>query len=440
MLGKKIPTIIALFLLIAVATGGWIFLRSQRMNVREGLIPKQVVITNVADNKFSVSWTTDEVSWGGIEYGSVGEPLDKKASDDRGEQHEGKTHHVTVTQLQPDTQYAFRLLSGTPQNRFDNNGSVYTQRTASTLASVPAARSLYGDVSAGSADTLVYVALPNAQPASTTLTSTGAYSIPLSVIRSADLKTYVEYDPAATIVTLRVTDGDKTSEVNATTTNITPVPTIALGVDADFRTAPSTPQVAEVMPQTEHTVASAAPVQIFNVEPLADPTVNEVTNKLYTLLNPAVEGEVLSTTRPEFRGTGSANEQITISITGQKNVTDTVRIGAGGEWSWSPSIALTIGKQKITINYKDKDGKQQKIERGFSISTASATSEPAFVSTPSASVSTTASASPKISPSPRTNMPATESGVPVTGVITPTLLTAGLSFAIMLVGALLLAL
>jgi hypothetical protein len=180
---------------------------------------------------------------------------------------------------------------------------------------------------------------------------------------------------------------------------------------------------------------SAQPVEIFNVEPLSNPEVNAVTTGSYTLTNPAVEGEVLSSTKPEFRGTGAANASISISVTGQKTVSDSVIVSAGGSWSWTPAIALSLGKQKITLSYKDKDGKAQTIVRNFSVTAATSTSEPAFVSTPSASTTTTVATA-----SPRTNIPATDSGVPVTGVMTPMLLTGALGFAIMVVGALLLAL
>lgn len=435
MLGKKIPTLVAILILMAVGTWFWFWQKSGSGEEQAGIVPVAVKVTNVADNKFSVSWKTTTPTVGRIEYGGVGEKLEKQKGDDRGETYVGYTHHVTITELQPGKNYAFRILSGEGQRRFDNNGSVYTTTTGSTIASVPAARSLYGDVSGGSEDTLVYITMPDAQPASVILNSRGSYSVALSTIRSADMRSYVSYDPAATVVSLLLDNGQATSQVSVSTTNITPVPTIALGQNADYRAPiqqqePSPAAVAQVEP-----APVAQPVEIFNVEPLANPEVNAVTTGTYTLTNPAVEGEVLATTKPEFRGTGVANAEIQIAITGQKAVSDTLRIPTNGNWSWTPVIALSVGKQKITVSYKDKDDKPQTIVRNFSVTAASLTSEPAFVSTPSASTTTTVA-----SPSPRTNMPATNSGVPVTGVITPTLLTGALGFAIMVVGALLLAL
>lgn len=435
MLGKRIPTILAIVLLLTLGGLFWFWQRSGTTVSRTETMPISVKITNIADNKFSVSWTTQEPTLGRVEYGSVGERLDKQRGDDRGDDYVGKTHHITVGELQPNTNYAFRIMSGEDLRRYDNEGSVYTVTTGSTISTVPAARSLYGDVEGGSEDTIVYVTLPDAQAASVTVNSSGSYSVPLSTIRSADLRSYVTYDPAATVVSLLLSNGDDTSQVTVSTNNITPVPLVALGQNSDFRSTPTQgeeaiAEIAQVEPQ---------PVEIFNVDPITDPSINAVTNASYTLSNPAVEGEVLATTRPEFRGTGDSNAEIEIAITGQKEVRDTVRISAQGVWSWSPAIALGTGKQKITISYKDKDGKPQTIVRNFSITSSGISSEPAFVATPSASTSTSSSAA-SASASPRVSIPATDSGVPVTGVITPMLLTTALGFAIMVVGALLLAL
>lgn len=436
MLGKKIPTLIALLLLIGVVFGILWWQRSKIMPDNADITPIEVKITNVSDTKFSVSWKTNTATIGSLEYGSVGEKLGQIAEDDREASHTGYTHHVTLGELQPSTQYAFRILSGPSKRRYDNNGSVYTTSTGPTIASVPAARSLYGDLIGAKLDEIVYVSLPGAFPASVTTKNSGAYNVPISTIRSNDLSTYVTYDPSATIISLLVVDGKKDTQITATTSQITPLPTITLGTNADFRgNVEQEPQVAQLETQPEPTPQTPQAPQIFNVEPLSDASINAVSSKDYTITNPGIEGEVLSTTKPEFRGTGVANAAISIAISGQKAVSDTTRVASDGTWKWSPVIALSLGKQKITVTYTDESSKTKMIERGFSVSTATVTSEPAFV----ASSSGNATNSAGTAASPRAAMPATDSGVPVTGVITPTLLTAGMGFVIMIIGALLMA-
>lgn len=411
--------------------------RTQLVPENQSIAPNLVKITNISDNKFSVSWKTSSPTYGAIEYGAVGEKLDKIGEDDRGAEHSGYTHHITINELQPNTQYAFRILSGEAKRRYDNNGSVYTVSTGPVIASVPAARSLYGDIVGSTIDEIVYVSLPGAHPASVTTKNSGSYTLPISTIRSSDLSGYITYDPSATIISLLITDKERDTQVTASTSQIAPLPTITLGTNADFRgTSQQEPQIAQVEPiTTEQPIPTPQAVEIFNVEPLSDPSINAVTSKDYTISNPGIEGEVLSTTKPEFSGTGVANAAISIAISGQKAVSDTTTVGTNGTWKWSPVIALSLGKQKITLSYTDDNNKTKTVERAFSVSSASVTSEPAFVASGSAS----ATSSAKLSPSPRAAMPATDSGVPVTGVMTPTLLTAGMGFVIMIIGALLMA-
>lgn len=449
MLGKRIPTLIAILLLIGIGAGVWWWQKSTALPVNSEINPQEVKITNTSDTKFSVSWKTATMTTGAVEYGVVGGKLDLVADDDRGPTHKGYTHHITLSDLQPNTQYAFRILSGENRRRYDNNGSVYTATTGSSIAAVPAARSLYGDIVGSKYDEIIYVSMPGAFPASVTTKNSGSYSLAISTIRSTDLASYATYDPSATIISLLIVDGEKNTQVTATTSQITPLPTITLGTNADFRGVTEQElQVAQVEPTTSEPTPTPMPtetpqaVEVFNIEPLANVDINAVTTKDYTITNPAIEGEVLSTTKPEFRGTGVANAPISIAISGQKAVSDSLRVASDGSWKWTPAIALSIGKQKITLSYTDESSKTKTIERAFSISTASVTSEPAFVASSSGETDNedgSTNSGSLTSPSPRAAMPATESGVPVTGVMTPTLLTAGLGFAIMVIGAFLMA-
>lgn len=439
MLGKKIPTFLALLVLIAIGVGIFLWQKTGVSTNTAEIVPVGVKITNLSDSKFSVSWTTKTAVSGAVEYGSVGGKLDKKATDDRGETHIGLTHHVTISGLQPGTNYAFRILSSAAEKRFDNNGNVYSATTGSQLTQIPAARSLYGEVTGGSEDTIVYVAMPNAQAASVTLTSTGSYSVPISTLRSTDMSSYVSYDPSATIISLVIDNGTKKSQVSVSTANISPVPTTILGQDADYRVVgKESPQIAQVEPTSAPNVTEETAITptIFNVDPLQGADINAVTTYKYTLTYPSTEGEVITTTKPEFAGTGEPNADIDIALSGQKVVTDKVRLDASGNWSWSPAIALAIGKQKIVITYTDNNDQTKTIERGFSISNATVTSEPAFVASESAN---TNNATVSATPSPRVTIPATESGVPVTGAIAPTLLTGAIGFVIMVAGALIMA-
>lgn len=465
---RRFPTVIGLGLLVGLVIAGWYWLQDQTPRVSAENTPLKVRITNVADNKFSVSWTTHGPSTGTVEYGPVGEKLTQIVTDDRDKQgavQQYVTHHVTVAELQPETQYAFRIVSqGT---RFDNNGSPYAVSTGPTIAQTPPAKSFYGDIEESDAlhDSIVYLALPGAAPVSTMVTSSNNYSFSVSTIRTSDLSSYISYDAQATIATVTVENGLGETQVVVTTANSEPVPTIILGQNADYRTA-AVPPVAQVEPLADASplptdLPVASPPQtpgIFNVQPLNSGSTQ--TPDDVELINPARDGETLATQRPEFRGVGPKATVISITVHSTTPYADNISIDPDGTWNWTPPANLEPGEHTITIAYIDTAGVEQTLKRTFFVSPVlAAEGDPAFVSTPSGSqASPTPTASPRISPSPtrsssptasslaspaasaREIMPSTESGVPVTGIMTPTLLTAALGFVIMVTGVLLLAL
>lgn len=460
LLSKRIPTILALLLLFAgLGFGGW-YLITNRPVVVEGERPKNVRITNVADNKFTVSWTTTESTQGAVEWGEVGQKLNKMGVDDRdsaGSSGKYLTHHVTVSELQPETSYAFRILSGEQKTRFDNNGAPYSLTTGPTIAVTPVAVSFYGQVEteAGqpSGGAIIYITVPGAAPISVLTKASGSYSTSLTTIRTSDLSEYVAHDPKATVISILATDGKKESNVSVSTTNAAPVPTIVMGKTHDFRTQAEA-VVAEVTPTGE---AIAETPTVFNVEPLGE--VPDSGGQV-VLLNPAEEGEQVATTQPEFFGIGPAATVISITVQSTTPYSDTLVVDEFGEWSWSPPADLTPGEHTVTIAYVDLAGIEQVLSRTFTVAPAMAQSV-AFEATPSGST-TTKSPSPTPKPSPlassssqfetspspspivyasvREGLPSTESGVPVSGVMAPTVLTALMGFAIVVIGALLLAL
>jgi hypothetical protein len=449
LLAKRIPTFLGLLLLIGGIFGAYYYFQQNSDQNATELTPEKVRITNIADNKFSVSWTSKAATTGAVEYGKAGEKLDSKKTDDRDSgttQSAYTTHHVTIEGLQPSTEYSFRILSGEKPTRFDNNGSPYLTATGPVVGATPTSQNFYGKIEQPSKQpaggSIVYVTLPGGATASTLVTESGNYAITLSTMRASDLKSYVKYDPTATIVSVTVESGKQQSVATVTMANSAPVPTITLGQNAEFLTVPESPSIAEVSPAESTPSASPENIpetpSIFNVEPLTTtPDVNAVTSGSVTILNPKESGETLATLRPEFRGAGPKGLALSIALTGQKAISDTLQVGTDGTWSWSPVIDLKTGKQKISVSYVDSNGSTQKIEREFTVSATKVGIDPAFVSSPSASTTTKAATA---SATPRAAMPDTTDGTPVSGVIENTVLTAGLGVVIMIVGAVLLAL
>lgn len=452
LLARKLPTILGLLMLVGMAAVGWWWVNNRSGNLPEEIQPKLVRITNNADNKFTVSWVTSAAVSGRVEYGLVGSKLEKTAEDDRGEG-EYQTHHVTVSGLQPSSQYAFRIISGGGATRFDNNGRPYSTNTGPVIGGTPAAERVYGEVKKGSGQpasgAIVYLALPGGVPTSSLVTASGNYSIPLSTVRSTELERYLEVIPETTAISVEIQDGQEKADATVLLGQAEPIPLITMGESYDFVNA-STPAVAEVE-ETNNPETQAETPTVFNVEPLGDGS--RGTRAEVRLLNPSEEGEVIATTLPEFRGLAPSSTVLSITVHSSQVQSETVVAESDGTWSWSPSSQLTEGEHTITIAYIDSMGIEQVIERSFRVSKALANEgDPSFEATPSASTTASPSPTPSLSPSPipsptqtataspRAANPSTESGVPVSGITEFTWLTATVGLVIMIVGASLLVL
>lgn len=149
--------------------------------------PKQIKVTNISDNSFTVSWVTDKKSVGFVSYGES-EKFGGVAADDRdnGAQKTRFTHHVTVKNLDPEKVYFFKINS---------EGKAYQQKTASTTSDAPPlAKPIFGSIlnEDGKApkEAIVFVTPAGGTPLST-FTRDGKWLITLNNARLEDLSAYI---------------------------------------------------------------------------------------------------------------------------------------------------------------------------------------------------------------------------------------------------------
>lgn len=415
----KIPTILGvLILLVSLGVGVWL-VKSERLalfpKAAPEFTPKQVRVASVTESGFTASWVTDEATVGLVKVGKTADKLDQVWGDDRDQKSgtvgSSETHYVTVKNLQPATSYWFSLGSGPGRVTYDNQGQPYQVTTAGVVANKPAADTAYGtvmDVSgrpAGGA--IVYVQLPGAVPLSSLVQNNGNWAIALATARTSDLKNYATYDPQTTQVEILVQAGSQGSATATVETgNDAPVPVITLGKNHDFRVAQTPPPTAGQSPAGQ---AGATESSKFSVTP-------ETQVQLVTLVNPAQDNAVVTATQPAFKGKGPAGEKLTITVNSPTAYTGTVTVKPDGTWDWTPPAGLEPGTHTITISFLDDQGVTQTLKRAFVVAAASPAvgGLPAFTASPSATATPTAI--------PRVSLPSTASGVPKSGVATPTLI------------------
>ena len=433
LLNKRIPTILGLFILV-IGIGAGIFFVSKDVlfgpKLSSELAPKKVKITNVNHGQFIVSWITNQEAMGYVRYGKT-PTLSTTIADDR-EQRSGtsislKTHYVTISGLQSNTKYYFKIGSGSEKNLYDNNGRPYEITTAPSLGASPPPELANGKIltAAGgpASGIIIYLTLPGATPLSALVANDGSWVVDLASALTINLSSYVQLDPQTTPIDILAQGEDQISKALAVTANANPVPEITLGQTYDFRTEtlasiqqtdtsettnPPTTREESALPETAPQIPSQ-----FPIEPLTTPP-GAASESEVALTNPSGEGETIYSLRPEIIGTGPANKVLTITLKSPEEYTSTVVVSDQGTWNYTPPEDLEPGEHTLTINYVDDEGEEQVITRNFIVA-AAAEGLPSFTATPSASPSPEATSTPRIS------MPSTESGVPDSGIITPTL-------------------
>ncbi len=163
---------------------------------------QSVIISNLTDTGFTVSWTTKESVEGYIKYGLAKDALSNTGYDEKDSMlSKGKytQHSVSVSRLQPVTEYFFEIISGT--KALLDEGKPYVVKTFATLSAPPEFKTISGKVSGVSnpKDTTVIVKIEDKNGSGTTGISTissstpdeqGNWIVSIGDLRSSDGSTY----------------------------------------------------------------------------------------------------------------------------------------------------------------------------------------------------------------------------------------------------------
>ncbi|MEJ2441708.1 MAG: Ig-like domain-containing protein [Patescibacteria group bacterium] len=422
---NKIPTILGILLLVFGIAAGTLLVQNKqifKLGASPQSSPKDVRITNITDASFTVSWVTDKNTGGFVSWGESENSLNKTEIDEIGEMND--THFATIQGLTENKTYYFKINSD--GSEYDNNGIPWQITTGPKLANGSGTNSIAGSVltTTGSPaqNAIVYVTLAGASPLSTTTSQNGSWVLPISSARDQNLNSFVVINETTTLVEISVQAGSRgvaTAQIYPASAK--PTPPIVLGRTQDFKNL--SPSETTGVPKANVSLPSeATPSSGFDVpEGSATPSAETVT------LESVDEGEVITSTEPEFFGEGPPGTKITITVESDP-VSDTITVPFSGDWNWSPPDDLEEGSHKITLTWRDDSGILRTLTRTFIVQAAEG---PAFESTPSASSPTpspTASASPTLSPSPTasatptTTPVSTLSGIPDSGNLKPTIL------------------
>jgi len=386
---KRIPTLFALFFILGGIVVTLSFVKQGTFTIGQAApdaTPQNVQITNVSDTSFSVAFTTTGKTAGGVSIeGPDGTSL---ASDDRlksGNIDEPfYSHHITVGNVKPNSQYSFSLISGS--ETFNNSGKNYSIQTGPTIASVPKELNpIFGKAilptGENADDTLVIITSPSTRSISTYTKSTGEFIVPLNSLRTTQGDSYATITDD-TLFTITLLKQNTKTILTTTYKNAQNIAPITLSQDYDFTSTNTS------------TIASSG----AQLQPLPPTTVKK---EAITIQTPK-EAQSLVDTKPLFRGTALPGKTVKITIHSETAISAETTTDNSGNWSYRPTENLAPGEHTITIETTDSAGILQRITQSFMVfASGSQISQSATPSaTPTISVTPTISLSPTVTTTP----------------------------------------
>ena len=358
MKSKTIPTILGLLtIIITTVLGGYGIEKIKGpINVNAQEKPLSIKITNITDHSFTVSWYTQSPTSGYVKIDGLNQLFSDQRDQDGNQTNSHLTHYVVIDSLRPKTRYSFTIFSAGKPYR-DN--TLQTQTAPSNSAFSPEADLAFGVIldqhKRPLPGAIVFLSIANASPLSSITNASGNWSISLGTAYKKDLSGFINYDKNNQIIELTVIAAPNLSATATTNTaNDHPVPPIIIGRTYNFSVQPklSPPPQSSSTPLTEST-------RIPTIHP--SPKVS--------ISNPK-EGEILTNTKPEFKGFGPAKKTVHLTIESSTAYNAEVAVGPDGSWDWTPPQNLEPGEHTITLKYTDENNQLQSLVHHFIVRAA----------------------------------------------------------------------
>lgn len=411
---KKLPTILGILILISGLVAG-IFLVNSRQVFKLGasadFAPKNVRVSNITNSSLTITWTTDKISKGFIKWGKSESALSKTTLEENAEKE--FIHSVNLPAIEPNTDVFFKINS--EGEDFDNSGIPWQSKTllekTNQTSSLTGSGIILSPDGSSPAKAIVYLSV-NGIALSNLTSQEGTWIIPISL--------FIESIPETTVIEISVIDGQGgTAQAAIYPTTIKNTPTIVIGKTYDFRNY--VPTVDSNLPESKLTIPET--IEISSRFEVDNSSLTLSSNNVVTL-DSIDEGEIITTTDPQFFGTAPAKTGIEISVESELQ-TDSLTSSSTGKWSWSPPTNLDPGQHTVTIKWRDSNGILRTLTRNFVVQAGEA---PAFEATPSATPNITATptsrgiATPITSPTGTSRSTSIPTTIPST---TPTIKASG---------------
>jgi hypothetical protein len=329
-----------------------------------GSVPKNIQISNVTANSFTISFVTDENTLSTVAYGtnpSMGSVALDVRDQQTGEPIQHRVHYVKIENLEPGTTYYYSITSGA--QIATNNGSPFEITTAPVIVEPPpASTNITGSVALDDGnfptEGIVYASTETSQQVAALLQPDGRFSIPMSQFKTKDLTTYLPL-AASTKLQLQITNGTFESDLTIINEQASEVPKIVLSKDYDFTLSTDT-IVSDTASDSAEPPSGSAGFPIFDEEV-------SVTSPQITIPE---ENQQFKDQQPLFKGKAIPNTPIEIVINSEKEITANLQSDSTGNWEFRPPVTIDPGANTMSIESVDINGTVQKLTRSFTVNAA----------------------------------------------------------------------
>lgn len=354
---KRIPTLLGI-LLIAIGIGITSYLVESGVILTSKASPtdtaQNIRISNVTDRSFTVSFTTEALVIGSINFGKD-KNLGQTALDDRdiqGVLKEHKIHYITVKNLDYSSDYYFSITSGSKE--FLQKDEPFIVKTAPVSSgSSSAEKTIKGKVVLPNGDlpaeAIAYLNSDNSQTFSTLVKEDGSYSLSANSLKTQDLSSYFTISDETVFRLLIAGEDSLTSNARFGNFESEELPSITLGSDYDF---------------TQSNLSTASPSASTGFSSLSS---QESTTGNIPKINIPKNNQTFTDSQPKFSGTALPNSTVEITIHSDDNIRAQTITDASGNWSFRPTTPLSPGGHTITIITRDVSGILKTVTQSFTV-------------------------------------------------------------------------
>lgn len=373
---KKIPTILAFFLLFAVIGSIVIFNPASHQidsKANPSVRPEDIHFTNVSDNSFTISWFTSSSTFGTVIMNDAGpaSPAGRQSLlylDDLDSDNVSRprtTHFITVKNLKENSSYSVKVISGQSNCSSDENCPKFEQKTINhltTASTLPAARgSIIAEDGKPQDNAIIYLTVGKSSFLAGKTDSSGLWVIPFNFLRTGDLLSRPNLADNDLVQIIAKISPDKKAEavidVKSIRQNLI-IPPLQIGKSYNLIDLISKKDLLASLTSSNTLGVQTQTGNLNNISSTS-------TSKSIDILFPAFDDDTTTDNQPRFRGIGIAGKQLVLIVNSTSPQTARVTVGTDSTWSWRPSLPLEPGIHHLGLSGYDKDGSYISLTRRF---------------------------------------------------------------------------